>query len=217
MFIFYLCFLAGGFVIPLISVIAGFISDGADTDVSTDIDVDVDIDMDMDADLSADASFDSEMDVHTDMSTDVSGDGILTIGFLPTSLMAISALAIMFGAVGAIMSYTGKGKVITFILSLVVGYVASVVIQTIVKTLKKVQTRNYGISERELLLYDGKVVDTILPGQLGTVSFTTLKNVSVSFPARCEDSSLRLPSGKIVKPTDLKDGIVIVKPKNKYE
>jgi hypothetical protein len=66
-------------------------------------------------------------------------------------------------------------------------------------------------------MYDGKVVDTILPGQLGTVSFTTLKNISVSYPARCVDKDLKLSTGKIVKLTELREGIAIVEPKNKYE
>lgn len=193
MFTFYLCFLAGGVVIPVISLITGFLGDGVDTDVTTDVD----------------------MDVGTDISTDTIGG--TELGLLPTSLMALSALAVTFGTVGSIMSYKGRGRILTFVISLVFGYLASVLVQTIVKSLKKVQTRYYGINENELLLYDGKVIDTILPGQLGTVSFTTLKNVSVSYPARCTDASLRLETGKIVKPIELRDGIVIVEPKNKYE
>jgi len=68
-----------------------------------------------------------------------------------------------------------------------------------------------------LLLYDGKIVDTILPGQLGSVSFTTLSNVLVTYPARCADESLKLASGKVVKVIDKKNGVFIVEPKNKYE
>ena len=115
------------------------------------------------------------------------------------------------------MSYSEKGKIITFIVALFTGYIASVIVQTIVKTLKKIQKRNYGIDENELLLYDGKVVDTILPGQLGTVSFTTLKDILVSYPARCSDEGLKLETGKIVKAKEIKNGIFIVEPKNKYE
>jgi hypothetical protein len=123
----------------------------------------------------------------------------------------------VFGAVVSILIYFDHGKLFSFILALVAGYLASVVVQTIVKSLKKVQTKYYGISETELLMYDGKVVDTILPGQLGTVSFTTLKNISVSYPARCADKSLKLSAGKIVKLIELRDGIAMVEPKNKYE
>ena len=187
----YLCFLAGGAVLPFISFLLGSLSDGIDADVNTDVNVDVDVDVDVDT--------------------------IFSIGFLPTSLMSLSALAIAFGAVGAIMSLLGKGKIITFVVAAIAGYIASVLVQTIVKTLKKAQKSSDGINENELLLYDGKIIDTILPGQLGTVSFVTLKNLLVSYPARCSDERLKLETGKIVKVQEIKDGIFIVEPKNKYE
>jgi hypothetical protein len=191
----YLCFLAGGAVLPIISALFGFLGDGIDADVDADVDV----------------------EVGTDIDPGLEVDTMFSIGLLPSSLMAISALAITFGAVGAIMSITGKGKIITLVIALIAGYIASVVIQTIVKSLKKVQKRNVGIDENELLLYDGKVVDTILPGQLGTVSFVTLQGVRVSYPAKCSNEGLKLETGKIVKAIEIKDGIFIVEPKNKYE
>jgi fructose-specific phosphotransferase system IIC component len=199
----YLCFLAGGAVLPFVSFIFGSLGDGIGTDVDTDIDLDTDVDMGTD------------VDTHVDINTGVSS--MFSIGLFPSSLMSLSALAITFGAVGGIMSYTGKGDIITFVVAIIAGYIASVIVQTIIKTLKKVQKNSYGIDENVLLLYDGKVVDTILPGQLGTVSFTTLENVLVSFPARCTDGSIRLETGKIVKAIEIKNGIVIVEAKNKYE
>jgi hypothetical protein len=191
----YLCFLAGGAVLPILSALFGFLGDGMDADIDADLDVEVGADIDPGLEV----------------------DTMFSIGLLPSSLMALSALAITFGAVGAIMSIAGKGKVITFVIALIAGYIASVFIQTIVKTLKKIQKRNVGIDENELLLYDGKVVDTILPGQLGTVSFVTLQEVRVSYPAKCSDAGLKLETGKIVKAIEIKDGIFIVEPKNKYE
>lgn len=231
----YLCFLAGGLVLPVISTIAGVLGGGADADADVDVDLDLDADMDVDFDLDADmdvgldADLDGDMEIITEvvagktmdleakLGVDPISESALSIGLIPSSLMSLSALAIFFGATGSIMLYKGRGKVITFLVSLVIGYFASVIVQTIVKTLKKLQVRHYGIHENELLLYDGKVVDTILPGQLGTVSFRTLKNVLVSYPARCSDDSLRLEAGKIVRAIEIKDGIVIVEPKNKYE
>jgi ammonia channel protein AmtB len=131
--------------------------------------------------------------------------------------MALSALAITFGAVGGVMTSTGKGKIITFVAAVISGYIASVIVQTIVKSLKKIQKRSDGIDENELLLYDGKIVDTILPGLLGTVSFDTLQNIKVSYPARCIDVNAKLETGKVVKAIEFKDGIFIVESKNKYE
>ena len=211
MLTFYLCFLAGGVVLPIISTFFGFFGDSVDTDVTADVDMDVGTDQGFGIEGG------SKLDVSTELDLGVTGSGFLSIGFFPTSLMALSALAIVFGAVGSILIYYENGKLLSFILALVAGYLASVVVQTIVNSLRKIQTKHYGISETELLMYDGKVIDTILPGQLGTVSFTTLKSISVSYPARCVDTSLKLSTGKIVKLTELREGIAIVEPKNKYE
>ncbi len=207
----YLCFLAGGAVLPFISFILGSLSDGIDTDVNADVDMHADVDMGTDIDTHVDIDTHADIDTGTDVNT------IFSIGLIPTSLMSLSALAITFGAVGGIMSYNEKGKGITLVAAMIAGYIASVIVQTIIKTLKKVQNNSYVIDENELLLYDGKIVDTILPGQLGTVSFTTLKNVMVSYPAKCIDTDIRLQTGKIVKVVELKNGIVIVEAKNKYE
>ena len=222
---FYLCFLAGGAVLPLISVLFGSLGGGSEADLDTDMDIDAVLDpggdVDVDPGLDAVGTHTGASDAGTDMGADLSGGpepgGVLTIGFLPTSLMAISALAIVFGAVGSVMLLSGAGKLLTFVAAVAAGYIASVVVQTIIKTLKKVQKRNYGVNENELLMYDGKVIDTILPGQLGTVSFTTLKDVHVSYPARCVQEELKLSPGRIVKVVEIKNGIFIVEPKNKYE
>lgn len=209
----YLCFLAGGAVLPIISFISGFLGGGTETDLDAGTDIDTSIDLSTEGDM----DFDAGEGIETDTDLDIGSDSVLSIGLLPASLMALSALALAFGAVGAVMTSTGKGKVITLIAALFVGYIASVIVQSLIKTLKRLQTRSYGINENELLLYDGKVVDTILPGQLGTVSFVTLKGIRVSYPARCEDPELKLEAGKIVKALDYKEGVFIVIPKNKYE
>ncbi len=218
----YLCFLAGGMVFPLISFLFGFLGN--------DVDADIDADMDISTDISVDTDFDIDADLDTDFDTggldgspetllDAGSDlhSVLSFGLLPTSFWSLSSLAITFGAVGSVMTLNGKSRVITLIIAIVTGYLASVVIQTLIKTLKKVQTRSYGINENELLLYDGKIIETILPGQLGTVSFVTLTDVRVSYPARCIDKDLRLETGRIVKAIEFKDGIFLVEPKNKYE
>ncbi len=212
MITFYLCFLAGGAVLPVLNFILGSLGGGTDADVNADISTEVDMDVDTGMDL--DTEIDTGMDASPDLSADV---GSFAIGFLPTSLMSLSALALIFGAVGAVMTLTDKGRIVTFAAAAVSGYIASVAVQTIIKTLKNIQKRNYGINENELLMYDGKVIDTILPGQLGTVSFHTLKDVHVSYPARCADPGLKLTAGRIVKATELKDGVFLVEPKNKYE
>lgn len=237
----YLCFLAGGAVLPVISFFLGSFGDSGDVDTDVDIDTDIDINPDIDMDIDTDIDLDTEVDLDADIGihpdADVNADihtgtdfhagsdinigtdtgSVISIGLFPTSLMSLSALAITFGAVGAVISLTWKSGVLTFIIALIAGYLSSVVVQSIIKTLKKVQKRNYGLDENELLLYDGKIVDTILPGQMGTVSFTTLQSQVVSYPAKAADVKLRLATGRIVKVVELKNGIIIVEPKNKYE
>lgn len=207
MLTFYLCFLAGGVVLPLLNTVLGFFSDGIDSD--TDVDIDTEVGGDIQS------ATDADMDIDTDVGFD--GEPILALSLLPTSLLSLSGLAIIFGATGALMTIGNWSKILTFILASIFGYLASVIIQTIIKTLKRIQTRSSVINENELLLYDGKIVDTILPGQLGTVSFLTLKNVLVSYPAKCDDSSLKLEPGRIVRAKEIVNGVFIVEPKNKYE
>ncbi|MDF2908993.1 MAG: hypothetical protein K0R34_4314 [Herbinix sp.] len=212
----YLCFLAGGAVLPFLSVILGSLGGGSDVDADIGVDTDLDLDTDFDTDFDTDLDADAVMGSATDGLELDTGSG-LSVGLLPTSLMSLSALAIMFGAVGSIMTMIGRGTILTFVVAAITGYIAAVIVQTIIKTLKKIQKRNYGINENELLMYDGKVVETILPGQLGTVSFNTLKDVHVSYPSRCSDEKLRLETGRIVKALEVNNGIFIVEPKNKYE
>jgi hypothetical protein len=213
----YLCFLAGGAVLPLVSFIAGSFGGGADTDI--DMDVDAGIDADADIDIGSDINADSGADLGNGPGIDLhpGTDSLISIGFFPTSLMSVSSLAITFGAVGSIMTFTDKGRVITFVIAVITGYISSVVVQSIIKSLKKAQTRSSGVDENELLLYDGTVIDTVLPGQLGSVSFVTLQNVRVSYPAKCSDETLRLETGRIVKVKEIMNGVFIIEPKNKYE
>lgn len=223
----YLCFLVGGAVLPFVSTLFGFFSDGVDTDVGADMDVDVDLDFDVDLGVDVDTGLDldTDLDVDTeigsgsgvDMGTGADSGGFISIGLFPSSLMSLSALAITFGAVGAIRSYGEKGIIVTLVIALIAGYVASVIVQSLIKTLRKVQKRNNSSSENEIVLYDGKVIDTILPGQLGTVSFLTLNNILVSYPAKCKDEKLKLETGRIVKAIELMNGVIIIEPKNKYE
>ncbi|MDF2511172.1 MAG: hypothetical protein K0S04_1038 [Herbinix sp.] len=219
----YLCFLAGGAVLPLISFAFGFLGSGTDVDagVDTSTDFNMDVDMDVDVDANLDAAIHSEVDPSTAIGVDGDpGQGVfsmLAVGLVPTSAMALSTLAIVFGAVGSIMTYKGVAGIITFLVAIVIGYAAAVIVQSFIRTLKRIQVENTGVDEKELILYDGTVVDTILPGQLGSVSFLTLKNIRVSYPARCIDEEMRLPTGRVVRVIEIKNGIFIVEPKNKYE
>lgn len=222
----YICFLAGGAVLPITSFLFGLINNFLDADVDVDADVDaVDVDVNTGPDLDAELDTVSELEADSNIDTDIdsganvvgAANSALSIALFPSSLMSISTLAIVFGAIGSIMTMKGKGALITLIIAAVSGYLASITVQSILKTLRRIQTRNGTINENELMLYDGKVVDTILPGQTGSVSFVSLSNIRVTYPAKCADESLRLAAGRTVRVKEIKNGIVIVEPKNKYE
>lgn len=199
MLTFYLCFLVGGVVLPLLNYLVGFFFQDFDGDLHSDLDT------------GADPHTEFDMDATTAVPP------IFTVGLVPTSLLSLSTLAIVFGASGALMTIGKWNIILIFILASVYGYLSAVLIQTIINTLKKAQTVNNGVDENELAMYDGKVIDTILPGQYGTVSFSTLKNVLVSYPAKCVDENMRLETGRIVVVKEFQNGIFIVEPKNKYE
>ncbi len=207
----YLCFLAGGVVLPFLSFAFGFLSDGIGADV------DADINTDFGTDIGTDIGMDASPDVVDVPQVTIESGSMISVGLLPTSFHALSAFAIIFGAVGAVMTLKSIPTIITLPVGLVSGYLVAVLAQTILQTLKKIQTRNYAVDENELLLYEGVVVDTILPGQLGTVSFLTLEEIRVSYPAICSDETLKLETGKQVKVIEKREGVFIVEPKHKYE
>lgn len=207
----YLCFLAGGVVLPFLSFAFGFLSDGIGTDV------DADISTDFGADIGTDIGMDASPDVPDIPHVTIESGSMISVGLLPTSFHALSAFAIIFGAVGAVMTLKSIPTIITLPVGLASGYLVAVLAQTILQTLKKIQTKNYAVDENELLLYEGVVVDTILPGQLGTVSFLTMEEIRLSYPAICSDETLKLETGKQVKVIEKREGVFIVEPKYKYE
>lgn len=223
----YLCFMAGGAVLPIISAIGGAL--GGHSDIDANADVHADIHADVHTDMHIDHHIDIGGHHHIDIGHhdgDVGGhsgdidshlDSGLAIGLIPTSFIALSALSLVFGTVGELMTIGNKGKILTLVVALVSGYLASVIVQSTIKTLKRLQVRNYGVKENEVLAYDGTIIDTILPGAIGSVSFTTLKGVMVSFPARCVDKEAKVQAGKVVVVKELVDGICYVELKNKYE
>lgn len=165
----YICFLAGGAVLPITSFLFGLINNFLDADVDVDADVDaVDVDVNTGPDLDAELDTVSELEADSDIDTDIdsganvvgAANSALSIALFPSSLMSISTLAIVFGAIGSIMTMKGKGALITLIIAAVSGYLVSITVQSILKTLRRIQTRNGTINENELMLYDGKVVDS---------------------------------------------------------
>ena len=118
----YNCFIAGGFVVPVLDVLVGAIGGaldlGADADVGADAsmdldagldaDADFDVDLDTDVDLDADMDLDADLDMDADLSAEApagaEGAHVSAAGraHAPViiNLMTLSLTAVVFGAVG---------------------------------------------------------------------------------------------------------------------
>lgn len=124
----YNCFIAGGFVVPVLDVLVGAIGGaldlGADADVGADAsmdldagldaDADFDVDLDTDVDLDADMDLDADLDMDADMDADLSAEAPADAGAegahvsaagrahapVIINLMTLSLTAVVFGRGG---------------------------------------------------------------------------------------------------------------------
>ena len=114
--------------------------------------------------------------------------------------------------------YRGDNLVLTNVISVAAGYVAAVIVHTFIKKLKKVENTTY--SKEQLLLFDAKVVNTILPGSFGSISVSTFDGITNSFPAKAEDPHETIRQDEIVSIVRFERNVAIVKIKDlarKYE
>lgn len=122
--------------------------------------------------------------------------GDTCVSFLPLSVHSICAALLVFGTVGKMM-FHGNNLILTNVAAAAGGYLAAVGIQTFINRLKKVDHSTY--STEQLLLFDAKVVNTIIPGGFGSISITTPDGNTRTYPAKCIDSSVRIgSSAKVV-------------------
>ena len=143
--------------------------------------------------------------------------GDTSIGLLPLSIHSICAGLLLFGTCGRLI-YRGDNLVLTNVISVAAGYVAAVIVHTFIKKLKKVENTTY--SKEQLLLFDAKVVNTILPGSFGSISVSTFDGITNSFPAKAEDPHETIRQDEIVSIVRFERNVAIVKIKDlarKYE
>ena len=72
----------------------------------------------------------------------------------------------------------------------------------------------------QLLLYDAKVINTIVANGYGSISVTTLDGITSSYPAKAEEGSISIRQDSIVSIVRFDKNIAIVKEKDlikKYE
>lgn len=143
-----------------------------------------------------------------DISIDI---GDTCISFLPFSIHSICAGLLLYGTIGRLI-FNGLNVVSSNIIAGICGYVAAVVIQTLIQKLKKVEHRTYATDE--LLLYEGKVINKIIKGGFGSISITTLDGITLNYPAKAEDRETEIKSGTVVEIVFFSKNIAIVREKD---
>ncbi len=152
---------------------------------------------------------------------DIGGDFSVEIGdtcvsLLPLSIHSISAALLGFGAVGKLI-YRGDNLLMSVVAAGVSGYILAVLIQTLIQKLKGTEHTTY--STEQLLLFEAKVVNTIVEGGFGSICISTPDGVSRTYPAKAADASVRIKGRTQVRILRFEKGVAIVDevlPVNRY-
>lgn len=176
----YICFIVGGFVIPVINVAAGALG-GVFHLGDVDIDVDADMDLDVDSDL--------------DLSTDAATPGA-SHNPIPVNLMTLSFAAVVFGAVGR-LTLGRMGVLSGLVVSVVCGMAAGALLgRLVVLPLKR--NRANATSFRRLRGTEGVVKLEIRDDFIGTISIPSATGSLVTYSARPAPGFHTLPIGQKV-------------------
>ncbi|WP_455716525.1 hypothetical protein [Anaerosporobacter sp.] len=116
--------------------------------------------------------------LHIDLNIEI---GSMHLCLLPFSVQSICAGLLVFGAVGKMLIHKSN-QVLCIIIAVVLAYLVAIIIQSLIHKLKKIEHTTY--SKEQLLLFDAKIVNTIIPGGYGSVSITTLDGITTSYPAK---------------------------------
>lgn len=180
-----------GFVIPLITLVFGSLFDGV---------------------LDGLSWLDSITSVDLDFGIDF---GDFDICFLPFSVQSICAGLLVFGAAGKVLEGGVLATAAVIAIAVVFGYVVAVLVQTLIRRLKRVENTTY--STDELLLYDAKVVNTIVKGGFGSISITTNDGITTNYPAKAEDPDIVIRQNSLVNVVEFQNNVAIVAEKDLLE
>lgn len=131
----------------------------------------------------------------------------LDLFFLPISGVSLCSGLITFGGIGLILYNPW--------LAGICAYIAAMIVHTIVRRLKAV--KNESMDREELYLCDGKIINTVLPGGLGTVEFDNIKGMSASFACKTADREETLKQNTVVVLVDFEGEIALVKKKDTFD
>lgn len=137
--------------------------------------------------------------------------GDVCICFLPLSVHSICTGLLLFGVMGKILDGT-LSPWLLLLIALIVGYCGAVVIQSLIRTLKRVEHTTY--SKDQLLLFDGHIVNTVVAGGFGSVSVSTMDGITRSFPAKAENPTQVIRQGTQVTIVAFDGNTAIVKKKD---
>lgn len=130
----------------------------------------------------------------------------IDLNFLPISGVSICTGLVAFGGLGLLFNRV--------ILAVIVGYCAAMAVQMIIRRLKRV--KNEAMNREELYLCDGKIINTVLPGGLGTVEFDNIKGIATTFVCRSTDPAAELKQNTAVKLVEFDGEIAVVRRKEDF-
>ena len=214
----YNCFIAGGFVVPVLDVLVGAIGGaldlGADADVGADAsmdldagldaDADFDVDLDTDVDLDADMDLDADLDMDADLSAEApagaEGAHVSAAGraHAPViiNLMTLSLTAVVFGAVGRLCLTRlppAAGLAVSAASGLLAGWLLG---RFVILPLKR--HRSYAAGIREIKGQEGVVTLELRDDFVGTIRVHSASGSLVSYDARPAEGIARIPVGQAV-------------------
>lgn len=132
--------------------------------------------------------------------------GNASICFLPFSVQSICAGLLVFGAIGKMLLH--KGLTFCLVVAIVLGYLVSVIVQTMIQKLKNIEHTTY--SKEQLLLFDAKVINTIKAGKFGSISITTLDGITTNYPAKAKDPLVEIRQDRKVQVLFFEKNVAIV-------
>ena len=214
----YNCFIAGGFVVPVLDVLVGAIGGaldlGADADVgadasmdldagldaAADFDVDLDTDVDLDADMDLDADLDMDADLSAEAPAGAEGAHVSAAGraHAPViiNLMTLSLTAVVFGAVGRLCLTRlppAAGLAVSAASGLLAGWLLG---RFVILPLKR--NRSYAAGIREIKGQEGVVTLELRDDFVGTIRVHSASGSLVSYDARPAEGIARIPVGQAV-------------------
>lgn len=124
------------------------------------------------------------------------GDADSVVSLLPVSVQGICAGLLVFGTAGRLFA-AEQPWWIALLAALILGCAGAVGVDTLTYHLKKTERTSH--TAEELMAQGARVLNTIKPGNWGTVEITTPDGVTGVYTARAAGDTDRIKSGQKVR------------------